>query len=391
MVTLCMGVLCVGLVTTSIVMFSTSMENTREKTVQRYAETITNWTTYRQQLQHSNFTAVAESPVHLGKDTSLDAYRDEEQSQGLPSYKPLRFHTDSVPADFLPTLTYAMPPSENANVTFNAVYEVPGLKAVKSTFSIGDFSLWTKTIIHAQTPAPETKCPRSQHGVYVKGKCEIYHRLSEICVQVELKGDKTWALALRDDTDPLSFGCELTKDRMTDKIKWKALTYTLVQPTHSSGSGYTFPETTLEDVKITVRSNQDPYEQAEAITKGSLNFGISSYDAFYTGVVLLVIGLLLGVQPSCALYHIYMDRSATYDRVARDEGDLDESTLRQQRPDSGFFDDADRSGGDSMGQQETTNAMMSDEQAFSQGLALGQIELADLGSASATTDQAARV
>lgn len=212
---------------------------------------------------------------------------------------------------------------------------------------------------------------------------------------MELKGDKTWALALRDENDPLSYGCELTKDRLSGNIKWKALTYTLVQPTHSSGSGYVFPETTLEDVKITVRSSQDPYEQAEAITKGSLNFGISSYDALYTGVVLLVIGLLLGVQPSCALYHTYLAREATYDRVARDERDLDESTLRQQRPDSGFFDDADRdsdrSGEGDVVAQETMNAMMSDEQAFSQGLAVGQIELSDLGSTSATTDNAARV
>merc|ERR1719453_72779 len=140
--------------------------------------------------------------------------------------------------------------------------------------------------------------------------CEIYHRLATICVQVDLNPtDNKWSLYTRSKNSG-SYGCDMRVKGM----QWNPARYVQMRPVvrkdTSGNNHYKFPKTTLEDVKITVRSRADPYIEAEVTTDGSLDFGIGSHDAYVTALVLGIIGLLLAIQPGCQFYECYRAHKA---------------------------------------------------------------------------------
>lgn len=301
---LCLGVVATGLLATACLMFSVSFADDRESAVNQYADAIANWTYHRDQLNRSSFSFSEPSRdqwVTLDKDASADIFHDEEQGKGLPSYEPLRFSVDKVGNGVLPSLNLSQ--AEGQQVAFQLQATHNGQPA--TTLALESVPLWTKSVVHAATPAPQQKCPGQQHGIYVAPNCVVFRRITAVCVQVELV-DGQWQLHREKASQADSYGCDLTAGQY-----WKAVDYEVMQAqsyTREHGKlVFHFSDSVLstKDVRVTVRSSQDPYIHAQKATGGSLNFGISSKDALITAVVLLVVGLLLGVQPSVALLECY--------------------------------------------------------------------------------------
>jgi len=48
--------------------------------------------------------------------------------------------------------------------------------------------------------------------------------------------------------------------------QWNPARYKNIQPTYDGHGVYRFPETTLDDVQMTVRSAHDPYIEAEKVS-----------------------------------------------------------------------------------------------------------------------------
>ena len=74
--------------------FVVGVGDTRETSVNAYADLILNWTSHRAELARTNFSvavaAHAAAPTLLAADESADTFRDEEAGDGLPTYDPLR-------------------------------------------------------------------------------------------------------------------------------------------------------------------------------------------------------------------------------------------------------------------------------------------------------------
>lgn len=301
---LCLGVVATGLLALACFMFSVSLADDRDAAVNRYADAIANWTYYRRQLNQSSFSLGEASIgqwVVLPKDVSADEFHDEEQGKGLPSYEPLRFSVGEVGSGVLPSLNFSQVDGQQVTLQLQATHN----DQPAATLALEAVPLWTKSVVHAATPAPQQKCPGQQHGIYVAPNCVVFRRVTAVCVQVKLV-DGQWQLHREKAGQADSYGCDLTSGKY-----WKAVDYAVVQAqsyTREHGQVvYHFSDSVLstKDVQVTVRSSQDPYVQAQKATDGSLDFGISSKDALITAIVLLVVGLLLGVQPTLAVLECY--------------------------------------------------------------------------------------
>eukprot|EP00617_Octactis_speculum_P010505 CAMPEP_0185797918 /NCGR_PEP_ID=MMETSP1174-20130828/161871_1 /TAXON_ID=35687 /ORGANISM="Dictyocha speculum, Strain CCMP1381" /LENGTH=194 /DNA_ID=CAMNT_0028493383 /DNA_START=547 /DNA_END=1131 /DNA_ORIENTATION=- len=134
-----------------------------------------------------------------------------------------------------------------------------------------------------------------------------------------MNDEHTWVPVQKEAGVEGSYGCEQTHGH------WDPFLYEIVQPTHSTSDGYTFPETDFTDVSFTVRSSSDPYVLAEKYTHGSLDFGMSSHDALVSAIVLVIIGVIVAIQPVCTLarWRSSSNEKALleYDAVTRDEGE----------------------------------------------------------------------
>mmetsp|Transcript_28141 Transcript_28141/g.62791 ORF Transcript_28141/g.62791 Transcript_28141/m.62791 type:complete len:474 (+) Transcript_28141:217-1638(+) len=334
----------------------------REHKVYEFARKTANWTEARMELVRTNFSLGSKigqrerQPYnfYLPEDKSAEvslAEGDAEDASDLPAYKPLRYHADGAPHDLLPTLNWTLPAgTETAQFVLTAAYHPPGGAApVVSTLATEPVWLWTRQVVPGRTPVPEQKCPQQQHGVWVKGRCEIYSRIQSLCVVVDFDPTtKTWAFApKKGDKDPLSYGCVkrpdrgqgLEGDRESSRAEWRAPRYTLAKVTaKTSGVGksqkvlqYHFPLTELDDVQFTVRSAHDPLVEAAKITRGKLDFGVSVHTAFVLGIVSLILGACLAVAPAYAFYKCYADylaeqKQVKYSRVFNDDrwGDDDD-------------------------------------------------------------------
>lgn len=326
---------------------------TREGKVGLYGHKISNWTSYKTDLMRTNFSVRARIKDHLRpttflpKDMSEDVSRiteDDQNSEDLPNYSPLRFYIDSSPHDLLPTLNFTMPPQDEAVFEFLATYypsdeEVP-IESVMSTYSI---PLWTKKVVPGATPVPARKCPDQQHGTWAQNKCEIYHRLVEICVLVDFDAETSkYNLKPQRNKDPNSYGCERGNSGYDGNTRWSPATYALIRATASYSekthqTTYVFPETTLDDVAITVRSDHDPYVEAEKATKGSLDFGMSAHNSLTTGAILLVVSICLCISPTLAMRQVYKDmypEETSYASV-HDNDDYDSDDAVDERPHTG--------------------------------------------------------
>ena len=192
----------------AVVLLGNSWRGDREAAVAAYSASLRNWTIYRDQLLHTNFSAHANWGASLMKrgvqielqkddsqsDATTTTAHDTEVASDLPDIVYLSYKRNPVPPGFLPTLDFASIQNETATFTFVASSSSSsptsgesGRNIVGSTMVTMPIPLWNKRTVPGATPVPERKCPEQQRGVYVgAGKCEIYTRLTSICVRARL-------------------------------------------------------------------------------------------------------------------------------------------------------------------------------------------------------------
>ena len=125
------------------------------------------------------------------------------------------------------------------------------------------------------------------------GMCTIYYRLRSVCVQVGLNDESEWKLnSMLPNAN--SFGC-------TPDDNWSAVEY--IHLTNSNnGNIYNLQ---FDDISVKIRHKSDPYFLMESLTNGSgnkIDFGFSAKEASTLGIILILVGLLLGVNPGLVCY-----------------------------------------------------------------------------------------
>ncbi|CAM9572493.1 unnamed protein product [Chrysoparadoxa australica] len=254
------------------------------------------------------------SPLTTGTEVSLsasqepDSIYDEEGTDILPSYTPLKFTTSGETTDtFLPVEEF----HNAAQVMFHFEVEVslPSGGTHHSSFQTSFLPSVRIFKLHAPFPAPETKCKAENKGVYdIKSKmCHVFQRLDHICVQVAISkaGDVSLAPMLKGS--PGSYGCNPAEI-------WSPTHYIPIEVEGSSTTNVVLPAVRFSDFNVMVRSEEDPFLHVEATTHGSNTFGLSSSTARAVGGGALGLGLLLLIGP------IYLCRRALQ-KYARDRGD----------------------------------------------------------------------
>ncbi|CAM9466158.1 unnamed protein product, partial [Ectocarpus fasciculatus] len=212
---------------------------------------------------------------------------------------------------------------------------------------------------HAPMPAPETKCMQVFGGVhnYKTKMCEVYERLSHVCVQVHVddqNGEISFAPVAEIGSGDSSSGyaesggetSEQTEEEEEEeeaarygcdpRSAWSPWGYAVVTVEGRTVLDVVPPTIAFSETLVTTRSDLDPFLHVEALTYepggggaggggaegaagegispeassggggGSgggqfLTFGLSSWNSALVGSAFLVVGLLLLVQPVLAL------------------------------------------------------------------------------------------
>ena len=312
---------------------ATAAMHPRETKIAALEASARNWTVYRDALAATNFSVRVkgrETLASMAPDRSPDPLAPDEQASAATSDLP-RFATlkqvvpPPLPSKLFPRANWSRVNAESVTLVFTATY-APGARGgagapTTSTFETAPLALLRKEARHAMTPQPEAKCRSQQRGVfnYRTRLCDVYSRLSAVCVVAERGGEAgaTWALSTAHGAP----GCD-------HRTGWGVPTYAVAQvsaraASSSSSSGASassssssggaaataayrqalkFPSVAFTDVRITLREAHDPYLAAAKITHDSLDFGMSVHERLITAAVLLVMGLLFLVNPAISLY-----------------------------------------------------------------------------------------
>ena len=194
---------------------------TRETVEANYLEHLKNWTRAQEEFANSKFFMsysviggkednITTSEFLMTLDKTPDRFSAIVQAEHLPSYSNAMYLKKRVePATLIdkalvwPDLT--IPDHHGGqrvgpgslSLSIRGVYGTSRPASSFPTILIDGGELGRRRTVHAKTPAPERKCPQVQLGIYNKatGKCDIYSRLSIICVQMKLDYEKgEWEL-----------------------------------------------------------------------------------------------------------------------------------------------------------------------------------------------------
>jgi len=293
-----------------------SKKGEHENTIQTYESFVDGWEEARNILKKASFSLTVrsggadstsagttdipfvanEAPDHFASMVALEPR--------LTPYVPYTYQIERFPPDSIQnhdmneydsTHNYPM-------LNFQIQADVDG---IKSEIDVGAAQVATFEKKHAMTPSPETKCPNHQHGVFRFGKCEIYSRISIVCVQ--LKYDHQSKKFDLNKIDDKGFGCALETD-------WNPITYSPIKNVKLASKTAalpTFPsDLDFNDIKFHIRSSDDLFLKMEPITSelgGS--FGIDENSEWWLGAFFVVCGILMGISP----YYAFKKACCTHD------------------------------------------------------------------------------
>ncbi len=297
---ICIILMALACFVTGIFYLASSYADHHSKVEQAYTHSLSNWTNARVDLSKSSFDLrwsvlpeVEGNPVGpspMVADTHPDVLSEIVAAEHLPSYVNFKYIKQKFPPGSVNGELMVSGYNGGTVPTLSLTISATGPGGRQSEIQAGAVPLLTHKSTHAQTPAPQQKCPSRQGGVYnhESGRCELYTRLALICLQVKLV-DGAWA-------SNEGKGCSSTTN-------WSPTTYVKVTAgvrSRSAGQDVPFDED-WNQISVHLRHADDPFFAVEEATEDSLNFGVESSDMWTMGIVLIVVGLVLSVNPICAI------------------------------------------------------------------------------------------
>lgn len=259
-------------------------------------------------------------------DWSFDA--DSEAGEGLDAYKPLKYFSRFVmPLVDDGHLAVALGGSEVAGPTVQAEFppqaplpaygEAPtatfrfDLKAPDGrtgSLTTGPFPLAYSVIVPPQTQWAQSSC-RDQRGLWLHNRCYVAKRLEDICVQIQQDSSGKWsfhdklveplpALSRREaEHSGLRHGCD-------PHTRWDPAAYEVdrcwAQPLGHVGCRTMAAQ--QQEILVVLRSWNDPYVEAEELTDGDFDFGLSAETQRATAWALLILGFVFGIAAGLRCY-----------------------------------------------------------------------------------------
>jgi len=192
-------------------------------------------------------------------------------TKDLDRYKPYYFQTsynDLFPAaKFSDGLTY--------KVVIEATSSVTGNKNSTITLNVPVFST------ELSSGYSQGNCSNNG-GEYTGGRCKFYSQLAGYCMKISNAGDK-WVVDEAFGGSGCTYGW--------DPVSTKSLSY-------NNGGVYTTP-IPFYNVQFGIRSQADPRIEAEYLTNGSLDFGLTKAEIAATGLIIMIIGIIFMIPCCC--------------------------------------------------------------------------------------------
>jgi hypothetical protein len=284
--------LSITMVITGAWYLSWSWEEVREGEVEAYQAQIDRWNSERPMFQALQVSVRTNRSVAvLSTNSDPETFHDEENAADLPMYKPLKHWQLGVPFGFMPWLNLSFDDATEEPLLGPAISHVeitlrdPNGK--QSIVHVGDFQM-----ARVATQPPHTlheqsgECVR-HGGTYIRGHCWNIERATHICFTVRRISDSDWELH-NFNSNRLS-GCAAYNGG-----RWDSIGYSKAPLRDLDGKWE-------QQVRLEVRSSEDPYLAALNLTQGTLDFGMTAEDEQIWGQLLLTIGCVLAVPPSIAL------------------------------------------------------------------------------------------
>lgn len=270
-----------------------SYQNTRVNDVSTYDETVDAWSDrWRFKFEQSKFLVSVLSPDNTSTHVAEAVSTGDELKDGgddIHQYEVLRYEVD----DFIPDQLW-----EVKNITFNVSL------VEHETMSTPRNVMITLPLMTTQTVRIARKTCVNEYGsAWEDFHCTHYMRLSEICIMVEFPENNAdvWI-----DTSTEPKGCvkgnnKLALYRRIDK--WLTQTQTLDPETNEVVEES--KKLDFSEIKLTLRSEHDPYLAAEEITHNNLNFGLTRSQQNAIGCLVIAIGLIQLILPVAHFFNIW--------------------------------------------------------------------------------------
>jgi len=263
------------------ILVSSPANDTRSNNLSSMNDAITQWNSqYMSQFEDYTFSLngnpnVTEPFVPMA--VSPTEASEIVDTDGVDNYKPL-YYSGSVdnlfpPSKYLDNLNY--------DLVFNATSSVAG--NVNSTFTLSVPVFFTNS-----TNGVDQDYCISNGGNYLGGgTCTFYSAIESMCLKLSLVKN-LWGV----DNSYGGFGCEAPD--------WNSVTYKLLQWNDGQLFLIEYP---FVDLTITLRSQEDPRIEAEYLTNGSLDFGLTKAQTAVLGLILMIIGIIF-MLPCCCMVFI---------------------------------------------------------------------------------------
>mmetsp|Transcript_7901 Transcript_7901/g.18504 ORF Transcript_7901/g.18504 Transcript_7901/m.18504 type:complete len:413 (+) Transcript_7901:63-1301(+) len=280
---------CLGVSVFGITLICEGQEDKLADTLHAYTEIVETWSsTGLYDFLDLNVTAELHGQVWtLRPDEEEPALHSQVK---LPQYRSLRYFAADVPL-FLNASSIPWTAAE-VNITLNLTIRAAADAAV-SRLVVGPFQAARHNYVHAN----HKKCYYQLRGTFEEEQCQLFYRLTEICIKVSRKpgnsaGDTGgWYL----DESGGDIGCEPSVDQ-----DWTPFHYEKVS-LQAAPAGKLYwhpPPSSYKDgqaILLQVRSTADPLLGAMAINGGTRDFPPSKDYLIGSGIALIVSGLLLTI------------------------------------------------------------------------------------------------
>jgi len=218
------------------------------------------------------FVPTAVSPTEASEIVDTD---------GVDNYKPLYYSGNTASGssnDLFPATQFSDAPID---LVINATSNVAGTQNSTFTLSVQVF------LTNTSNEVDEGTCLTYGGNYAGGGTCTYYSAIESICLKLSfVKG--LW----QPDNSYNGYGCQAPD--------FSPFTYKMLQ--YNNGQVFQFPYPFV-DLTVTLRSQQDPRIEAEYLTNGSLDFGLTKVQTAVTGLIIMIIGIIF-MLPCCFMCFI---------------------------------------------------------------------------------------